>query len=424
MTANIITIGDEILIGQIVDTNSAWISRRLNDAGITVNAKISVGDNKDAIRGTINAAIAMSNIVIITGGLGPTKDDITKQTLADYFDCGMVRDMETYEANRKRLEERGITYNELNKAQSLVPACCRVLPNANGTAPGMWFEREGKLLVSLPGVPCEMKALMDDYVLPLVKSHFKLNHTIHRTAIVFGLAESVLAERIAEWENALPEYIRLAYLPGFSQIRLRLSAYEVDSEENVSNEIDRQFGALEQIIPDYMVGYGDDSVVSVTSQLLTSHGATLSVAESCTGGMIAAMFTAISGASEYLSGDVVAYSNKAKVNLLGVSERTIAECGAVSRQTAEEMAERAREVFGTNYSIATTGIAGPSGGNEEKPVGMVWIAVATPEKTYSRQFMFGGKREQNIKRASVTAINFLRLILKGRADAEIVNGVL
>lgn len=424
MTANIITIGDEILIGQVVNTNSAWIAGKLNEAGITVSWQVSIGDKRESIWGAINESIALNNIVIITGGLGPTKDDITKTTLAEYFDCGMVRDEQTYEANRKRLKEMGIEYNHLNQAQSMVPACCRVLPNANGTAPGMWFDRNGKVLVALPGVPSEMEAIMTDYVIPMLKSHFTLRHTVHRTAVTFGLAESMLAARIADWENSLPDHMHLAYLPNLSQIRLRLSAYEIDNETDVEAEVSRKFAELEQIIPDYLIGYGKDTVASVTAAMLTEHGATLSVAESCTGGALAAMLTAISGASKYFAGGVIAYSNDVKTGLLGVNEKTLAKHGAVSREVAEEMAQGVRNATGTTYSIAATGISGPDGGSEDKPVGTVWIAVATPDHVFSRRFMFGGKRYHNIERGAVSAINFLRLVLLEKPDVETVNGIL
>ena len=304
MNTEIITIGDEILIGQIVDTNSAWIAARLNEAGFTVTRKLSIGDNRGEIVAAVDGALAKSDAVIITGGLGPTKDDITKLTLAEMFGGRMVCDEETYMRNERTLAARGIEYNELNRGQAMVPDTATVLQNLHGTAPGMWFERDGKVVVSLPGVPFEMKELMTAEVLPRLLAYFKQGKVVHRTAITFGLAESVLAATIASWEDALPEYLHLAYLPSPSQIRLRLSAYDIksDSEET---EIERRFKELERMIPEYFVGYEDDTVASATAALLRKAGATLAVAESCTGGALSASFTAMAGATENIHAGVV-----------------------------------------------------------------------------------------------------------------------
>lgn len=410
MKAEIITIGDEILIGQIIDTNSAWIAARLNEAGITVSRKLTVGDEREEIIRAFDESLAANDIVIVTGGLGPTKDDITKTTLAGYFGCGLVRNEEVYRMNEKTITARGMAYNELNKGQSMVPEYCTVLLNHNGTAPGMWFEHNGKILVSLPGVPFEMEVLMTDEVIPRLRKHFELRKIIHKTAITFGLGEAVLAETIAGWEDALPEWLHLAYLPSPSQLRLRLSAYDVEGIDEKA-EIERRFAELEKIIPDYIIGYGDDTVASVTARLLVEKSATLSVAESCTGGALAEAFTSMPGASEYFKGGIVSYSNEVKARLLGVSRESLAQHGAVSREVAEQMALGAREVCATDYAIATTGVAGPSGGTEEKPVGTVWIAVATPGEVISRKFLFGKQRVQNIQRATTMAINMLRVIL-------------
>lgn len=423
MKAEIITIGDEILIGQIVDTNSAWLSGKLNDVGFTVTRKLTVGDSAEEIRYALDEAMAACDLVVMTGGLGPTKDDITKLTLAGWFGCGVKRDEATYERNRRVLEARGVDYNELNKAQSVVPECCEVLPNDNGTAPGMWFERDGKVLVSLPGVPFEMKILMEETVIPRLSTRFALKKIVHRTAITFGLAESVLAATISEWEDALPSWMRLAYLPSPSQIRLRLSAYDIEGRDE-EDEIDRRFAALEKIIPDYIVGYGDETVASATARLLENKGATLSVAESCTGGALSAAFTAIAGASDYFLGGVVSYTNGVKSKALGISAETLEKYGAVNRQTAEEMALGVKKLCASDYAIATTGVAGPSGGTQENPVGTVWIAVATPERVFSKKFVFGKLREQNIERASATAINMLRLTLLGLEKVFINEGIL
>ena len=368
MKAEIITIGDEILIGQIVDTNSAWIAARLNEAGFTVVRKLTVGDDRREIADAVEGAMRTADAVIVTGGLGPTKDDITKQTLAGIFGGEMVRDRETYERNGRILAARGIEYNELNREQATVPSSAEVLQNMHGTAPGMWFTRGGKAVVSLPGVPFEMKELMETEVMPRLAAHFRQSKVVHRTAITYGLAESVLAATIAEWEAALPGYLHLAYLPSPSQIRLRLSAYDIEGRRE-EEEIERQFGVLERLIPDYFIGYGDATVASATADLLRARRATLAVAESCTGGALSASFTAMAGASDYYLGGVVSYSNDVKVGILGVSPDTLRLHGAVSEQTACEMAEGVRRLCGADYALSTTGVAGPTGGTPEKPVG-------------------------------------------------------
>lgn len=416
MNAEIITIGDEILIGQIVDTNSAWIAARLNEAGFTVLRKLTVGDNRDEIIRAVDAAMSCSDLTILTGGLGPTKDDITKPALTEIFGGEMVCDRATYERNEKTLAARGIAYNELNKGQAMVPDSAEALPNLHGTAPGMWFEKGGKVVVSLPGVPFEMKELMTAEVLPCLGLRFPRSRTAHRTAITFGLAESVLAETIAGWENALPPYLHLAYLPSPSQIRLRLSAYDTDT--GAEKEMDRQFASLENLIPEYFIGYGEDTLASVTAKLLTAGKFTLATAESCTGGALSAAFTAMAGASEYFRGGVVAYSNGVKTDVLGVSPETVRCHGAVSEETACEMAEGARRLCGSDYALSTTGIAGPSGGSPEKPVGTVWIGLATPHGTAARKFTFAKLRAQNIDRACANAINMLRMELSGLNPAE------
>lgn len=422
MQAEIITIGDELLIGQVVDTNSAWLGRTLGEDGIKVTQITSVQDDADQIARTVNEALARVSIVLVTGGLGPTRDDITKHTLAELFGMRLVRDEQVYETVRRQLAVRGIAFNELNRGQALVPDGCTVLPNRNGTAPGMWFERGGKILVSMPGVPFEMKALVTDEVLPRLRTHFSLHANVHRTAITFGLAESILAERIAPWEAALPANLRLAYLPSALCIRLRLSAYETDPEK-ARSEIGRQLDRLTGLIPHYLVGYGDDTLESVTGSLLRSRGETLATAESCTGGNIAHRFTAMPGASDFFLGGVVAYSNEVKTALLGVDPDSLNRYGAVSRSVAEQMAEGVRRATGATYGISTTGIAGPTGGTPGKPVGTVWMAVATPEGVHSRCMVFGSVRAQNIERSSSNCINLLRLQLLGFGEPPLSDNI-
>lgn len=413
MKATVLTIGDEILIGQIVDTNSVSIAKHLNAAGIVVAEKISVGDDGPRIAEAVRQAMAHSEVTILTGGLGPTKDDITKKTLADLFGCGLACDARVADHVRRMLEARGIAFNELNRAQALVPTACTVLFNAHGTAPGMWFERDGKVVVSLPGVPFEMEHLMQDEVMPRLKARFSLRQIVHRTLVTAGLAESMLAERIAPWETALPPYLRLAYLPNPGSVRLRLSAYEVEGE-SVAREIERRFDELRRLIPQYVVGYETASVQELVHRRLIESGRSLATAESCTGGTIAARFTALPGASAYFRCGVVAYADSAKEQLLGVDPQTLRRCGAVSEEVARQMAEGARRIAGADYAVATTGIAGPTGGSAEKPVGTVWIAVATPGGTAAVCRQCGTDRGQIVDRASAFAIGLLREAL----DAE------
>ena len=413
MRAEIITIGDEILIGQIVDTNAAYIAQRLNAVGFVVSERSSVGDRAEQIVRSVEESLERSDVVITTGGLGPTKDDITKTTLAKMFGGGMRIDKRVEEHVREMLAARNIAFNELNRSQAMVPESCKVLFNAHGTAPGMWFEREGKVVISLPGVPFEMRHLMEDEVLPRLKERFDLSQIVHRTLITSGLAESMLAERIAEWEEALPEYLRLAYLPSPNIVRLRLSAYEVDGA-TVEQEIEQQFKKLEALIPDHIVGYEGATVQEMVHNMLIENGKTLAVAESCTGGSISSKFTAMAGASTYFLCGVTAYANEAKRDVLGVDESLIEQYGAVSEQVARAMAEGVRRISGADYAVATTGIAGPTGGSPEKPVGTVWFAVASERGTEAMMRNSGTDRGQIIDRATAYAIELLRDHIKGR----------
>lgn len=411
MKATIITIGDEILIGQILDTNSRYISRALNAHGIVVAERTSIGDIRQQIIDTLDRALLQSEVVIITGGLGPTKDDITKHTLCDYFGSKLYYNEVEAEHIRTMLERRNIAFNELNRGQAMVPECCTVLHNAHGTAPGMWFERDRRVVISLPGVPFEMQHLIDEEVTPRLKSRFELREIVHRTMITFGIAESILAERIATWEEALPSYIHLAYLPAPNVVRLRLSAYEVEGKK-VRHEIDSLFENLRSIIPNNIAGFEDASVEELVHNILISRGETLAVAESCTGGTIASKFTAQAGASAYFLCGVVSYSNESKCNVLGVDMSDIIQHGAVSEEVAKAMARGAKVISGANFAISTTGIAGPTGGSDEKPVGTVWIGIATPEKCFAVRKDCGTDRSQIISRASAYAIAMLYEELK------------
>lgn len=412
MKATIITIGDEILIGQIVDTNTVSIARHLNNLGIQIAEKCSIGDTREAIVKTLDRVVASSDVVIITGGLGPTKDDITKHTLAEYFGSELEYNVAEGEHVRSLLERRGIPFTELNRGQAMLPKCCSVLHNAHGTAPGMWFDvPRGGVIVSLPGVPFEMEHLMQDEVLPRLKSRFTLQQIVHRTLITRGIPESILAERIATWEDALPEYLHLAYLPAPNIVRLRLSAYQVDGQV-AEAEIARQFELLRAIIGENIVGFEGATIEQLVHEILVDKGLKLAVAESCTGGTIAQKFTAMAGASQYFMAGVVSYSNESKCDLLGVNMADIESYGAVSEQVACQMAEGVRRVAGADYAIATTGIAGPTGGSEAKPVGTVWMAVATPTKTIAVMRNSGSDRGQIISRASAYAIELLYEELK------------
>ena len=411
MNASVVTIGDEILIGQIVDTNTASIARKLNDIGVTIVEKLSIGDDADAIASTLSRLLTFSDIIILTGGLGPTKDDITKHTLARYFGSHLVYNEAEGAHIEALLKRRGIPFTELNRGQAMLPECCTVLHNAHGTAPGMWFDCDGKVIVSLPGVPFEMEHLMIDEVLPRIKARYTLRSIVHRTLITRGIAESLLAERIEAWENSLPDYLHLAYLPAPNIVRLRLSAYDVD-ESVAKVEIEEQFAKLSSIIGDNIVGMEGSSVEELVHNILIDKGLKLAVAESCTGGTIASLFTRMAGASAYFMAGVVAYSNEAKRDILGVNYDKIMRYGAVSEIVAIEMAEGVRRISGADYAIATTGIAGPSGGSAEKPVGTVWMAIATPLGTRTMLRNSGTDRSQIISRASAYAIEMLYEELK------------
>ena len=407
MKATVITIGDEILIGQIVDTNTASISRKLNAIGITIAEKTSIGDQAQAIKDCVARAMPKSKVIIMTGGLGPTKDDITKTTLAEMFNSKLVYNEQEGEHIRQLLARRNIPFTELNRGQALVPECCTVLHNAHGTAPGMWFDTpEGNIIISLPGVPFEMEHLMEDIVIPQLKERLQLQSIVHKTLITRGIPESILAERIERWEVALPHYLHLAYLPAPNIVRLRLSAYNVDGEE-AERAIVAEFDKLREIIGDNIVGWEGATMESLIHDIFTRRKLTLAVAESCTGGSIASKFTAMAGASAYFLAGVVSYANSAKSDIIGVNADDIARYGAVSESVARQMAEGVRRVSGADYAIATTGIAGPTGGCEAKPVGTVWMAIATPHGTIATMRNCGTDRSQIISRASAYAIEML-----------------
>lgn len=409
MLTEIITIGDEILIGQIVDTNSAWLAQQLNSNGMQVKQITSVSDDSAHITEALVAASGRADLIIITGGLGPTKDDITKKTLASYFNTGFRRDEQALMNVRRILAGHNRPILDINEQQADVPEICTVLPNKNGTAPGMWFEHNNKVYVSMPGVPFEMMYLFEEEVLPRLKLHFKLSAIVHHTILTAGIGESYLAETIAEVESSLPSYIKLAYLPKLGQVRLRLSAYG-EKEDELKTEVTKYADRIIALIPEYVVVSEDKPLEKAVLDYMKAENLTLSVAESCTGGYLSHLLTLQPGSSEVFAGGAVSYSNALKMQMLGVSEETLAKYGAVSDETVKEMALGAITNFGTNYSIAISGIAGPGGGTEEKPVGTTWIAVAGKNgSVISRRFQFPGRRQQNIERA---AVNALVLLLK------------
>ena len=410
MKAELITIGDEILIGQIVDTNSAWMGKQLNLHGIEVYQVTSVHDDRHHILTALANAEKNADLVLITGGLGPTKDDITKTCLCEYFDTELVFHPEVLEHVQSLLSSRNVVINQLNRDQALLPASCTVLHNSAGTASGMWFERNHTIFVSMPGVPFEMEAIMTEEVFPKLIKLGIMQSIVHKTVLTIGLPESMLAEKIEHWENDLPPFIKLAYLPSPMMVRLRLSGYGTD-ETLIQDEIDRQVKGLLAIISDYVFGFDDENMGIVIGRMLENSGQTMAVAESCTGGSIAQFMTSNPGSSAYFNGGVVAYSNEIKNKLLHVPMELIQTHCAVSQQVAEAMALGAQNALNATYSIATTGIAGPDGGSVEKPVGTVWIAVAGPSGVKSKMFCFKHNRERNIIRTTHTALNLLRTFI-------------
>ncbi|MEO8772716.1 MAG: competence/damage-inducible protein A [Gelidibacter sp.] len=410
MLAEIITIGDEILIGQIVDTNSAFIAKQLNKIGVSVYQITSVQDDKAHILKSLKEAEENVNIIIITGGLGPTKDDITKRTLAEYFDDTLVRN-EAVTENIKRLWADFVvkTPTQVNLDQALVPSKAQVLMNLHGSAPGMWLEKEEKIFISLPGVPFEMKGLIDDMVIPKLIKQYQFPYIQHETLLTYGLGESALAERIEAWEDHLPAYIKLAYLPSLGRVRLRLSGKSMD-KQLIQIEIKHQIELLLPQIQDIFVGFESaaDSIEAVIGQQLIDSGKTVAAAESCTGGKIAESFTAIAGSSQYFKGSVVSYATQSKVDILKIDQQLIKEFSVVSSQVAEAMAKSALKLFDTDYAISTTGNAGPTKGDADAEVGTVFIAIATKDNLISERFTFGNHRHKVINRAATKAFEMLQ----------------
>ena len=408
MKAEIITIGDEILIGQIVDTNSQWLAQRLNEIGISIYQITSIQDDRAHILKAIEEAEQNADIVIMTGGLGPTKDDITKLTLVEYFDDELKHSKEI-ENHIKYLFGR-IKYNftDMDLQQAMLPAKATILKNHLGTASGMWFERNRKVFVSLPGVPNEMKGLITTSVLPKLREDYHLPFIVHKTLHTYGLGESRVAERLTDFENSLPDFIKLAYLPSYGRVRLRLTARGIE-ETSLMSDLDEKVVRLKVLVKDIFVGEEDNSSIERTvNELLSNRKQTLSIAESCTGGNISKMITTIPGASLFLKGAIVAYSAKVKKELLHISSALIKRHSVVSKEVAVEMATKTRDLFSTDYAIATTGNAGPTTDETDKSVGVVFIAIASLSGVYVEEFFFGKPRAKVIERASVKALELLR----------------
>ena len=409
MKAAIVTIGDEILIGQIVDTNSAFIAKSLDRIGVEIHEMVSISDDKKHILETFLKYQNKVDIVLITGGLGPTKDDITKKTFCDYFEDELIVNDDVLVHVTKLIEgfyKRTIT--QINKDQALVPSKCTVLHNQVGTAPGMWMKKENTVFISLPGVPFEMKYLVENEIIPKVVREYKRPYILHKTIMTYGQGESMVAERIEDWENSLPEFIKLAYLPAPGRVRLRLSARGTD-KEFLEKAIDENVISLTKIIGEIIVGFDDDETLeTVVGKLLAQQNKTISTAESCTGGKIAEVLTSVSGASNYFKGSVVSYATETKISVLGIAEDLIKEYSVVSAEVAKQMAINVKHIMKTDYAIATTGNAGPTKGDSKAELGTIFIALATPNEVIVEEFNFGQPREKVIDRTVNKSMEMLR----------------
>jgi nicotinamide-nucleotide amidase len=410
--SEIITIGDELLIGQTIDTNSAWIGERMSMIGIPVHRIISISDNPEEIRTALAESMRRAAVVLITGGLGPTNDDRTKTTLTDFFGAQLVEDESVLEDILLLLKARNFPMTALNRAQALVPDNCRVIHNPEGTAPGMWWERDGTVVVSMPGVPFEMKALMETTVLPALSSQFKTPAILHKTIMTIGVGESKLASMLEKWESDLPENFSLAYLPSPGMVKVRITGTG-DDRALLQLKMAGLTDSLVEIAREYFFGFDEITLEQLVGRLLTENNLTLSTAESCTGGNIARLITRIPGSSAYFQGSIVAYANEMKMKFLDITETMLIKYGAVSQNVVEQMAKSCLLHLNSDFSVATSGIAGPDGGSISKPVGTVWIAVASKKGVVSQCFQFGEHRERNVVKASQAALNMLRIeILK------------
>ncbi len=414
MNTEIINIGDELLIGQVVNTNASWMAEQMNSAGFRVSRIRIIADDHDEIVDALRDSVKSAGIVLITGGLGPTRDDITKNALCDFFDTKLIFNRKAYEFIEEFFKLRGYPVTDRNRAQAEIPENCIPIPNRNGTAVGMWFERESAVgsrqwvvYISMPGVPYEMKSMMTDWVIPRLKERFSVKAIFHKTIMIQGIGESFLSDILEEWETALPPGITVAYLPQPGLVRLRLSGTG-DNKESIRSRVLEETEKLKTLIADYIYGYDNEMLEEVVGRLLKKKGATVSTAESCTGGAVASLITRIPGSSAYFKGSVVAYSNDIKISELGVDPEILERKGAVSQEVVKAMAQGIQKRFSTDYAIATSGIAGPDGGSPEKPVGTTWIAVAFPGGVTAAHFLMGEDRERNIRKTAVQALSLLR----------------
>ena len=408
----IITIGDEILYGHILDTNSKWLSKNLNELGVKTNKISTIGDNYIQIKDILESSIKENDIIIFTGGLGPTNDDITKKCLNDFFKGKLVTDNYTLSHIKKIFKKRNLDLTKKNRDQALVPDNCKVLHNKYGTAPGIAFEKDNKLVISLPGVPYEMKSLFENKCSQIIKQKFSLSIIHHRTIKTVGIGESWLSDLISEWEKNLDNNISLAYLPSIGRVKLRLTG-RGNNLNKIKSAIDKEEKKVVPIIRKYIYGFDNEELESCVGNLLIKNKKTLSIAESCSGGYLSHLVTSIPGSSKYFSGSVVAYSNNIKINNLNVNKKNIEKFGAVSKEVVEEMATNVRKKFNSSIGISTSGIAGPSGGTENKPVGTVWIGYSDKNKTLSKKLLLTNRRDINITLSSIGALNMARLNLEG-----------
>jgi nicotinamide-nucleotide amidase len=409
-TAEIITIGDEILYGQTLDTNTQWMSVELDKIGIKIVRRTTIGDTEEAILTAFAEAESRADLVLITGGLGPTPDDLTKPCLAKYFQTDLILFEEALTQLTAFFESRGRELNALNRTQAFLPATCTMIPNTLGTAPGMWLERNGKVFVSMPGVPHEMRQMMTATLLAKISATFQTPIFVHKMVKTVGIPESVLAEKVANWEQALPDFIKLAYLPSLGQVRLRLTATG-ENKQPLERAIAEQIHLLKIILGKYIYGYDDDRLEEVVGRMLKTQHKTIALAESCTGGFISHMITSVPGSSEYFRGAIVPYHNDLKIKLLEVPESILTTMGAVSEETVRQMSEHARLSLGADIGLAISGIAGPGGATPDKPVGTIWIAVATEKSTVAKRLQLTAARDVNIKLTAVAALNMVRQTL-------------
>ncbi|MCC7297142.1 MAG: competence/damage-inducible protein A [Bacteroidia bacterium] len=410
MNAEIITIGDELLLGQVIDTNSAWMGLKLADIGVSITRRTAIGDDKTEILTAVAEAQSRVALVLLTGGLGPTRDDITKNTLCEYYSCQLRRDTDVLAHLTQIFEKRGRQMLEVNIQQADVPEICTTLFNATGTAPGMLFHENNKVLVSLPGVPSEMKHIMEEHVLPYVQTQFKLPFIKHKTMLTSGIPESLLAHKLTDIEDALPPHIKLAYLPNFNSIRLRLTG-KSNNQESLELEIDQWYDKIAEICGENLVAHGDADISTVIAEHLIKNNVSIALAESCTGGFITNQLIKHPGISSVMRGGLVSYSNEIKMQELGVSADILNTVGAVSEACAKAMVEGIRTKFNADIAISTTGIAGPGGATPEKPVGLIYIGIANREKTIVKQLFLHGNREQFMQRACTAALDLVRQLL-------------